>query len=302
MSGMADTTKLAEARTVFSQAFNKGLQGTYAANIRGLLSVETTSTGAKNKYPMVGGLQRFREFAGERVFQDFGRYAYELQNKTFIDDVEVGLDDFEDDQYEGYATLFEMLGQQAQLWAEDILLDALKAGETDKGYDDVAFFHAGHKLDPKDASTAYSNLFTGTALTEGNFDAVYTAMETVKARDGRYTGFGRKVLLIVPPQLETTGKKIVAASQNAQGATNVLAGKAEVLKLQGLAGEATNWYLADVGQVLKPLLFQLRKAPKLTPPRGTEDYIMEKRVLRWHGEARGAAGYCAPWLMAKAKA
>ena len=302
MSGIVDTTKLVEARTTFSQAFNKGLTGTRTNVIANILASEQASSGAKSKYPIVGGLQRFREFLGERVYQDFGRYAYELANRTFIDDVEVSLDDFEDEQYGGYITLFEQLGQQASQWQEDLLIDALKAGETEKSYDDVAFFSATHKLEPKVASTAYSNLFTGTALTEANFDAVYTSMETVATRDGRFTGFGKDVVLVVPPQLETTGKKIVQASQNAQGATNVLAGKARVLKIQDLGTAPTEWYLADVGNVLKPLLFQMRKAPRLLAPRGTEDYITAKRVLRWHGEARGAAGYCAPWLMAKAKA
>lgn len=302
MSGIIDTTKLVEARTFFSQAFNKGLGGTRNNTIRNVLAMEASSLGAKNKYPLVGGLQRFREFLGERVYQDFGRYAYELPNKTFINDVEVGLDDYEDEQYGGYAASFEELGSQAAQWGEDLVVDALKAGETGLGYDDVAFFSASHKLEPKDPATAYSNLFTGTALTEANFDAVYTSLELVKTRDGRFTGFGKDVVLAVPPQLETTAKKIVQASQNAQGATNVVAGKARVLKIQDLGTAAGDWYLADVGGVIKPMVFQTRKAPRLLAPRGTEDYITEKRVLRWHADARGAAGYAAPWLIAKAKA
>ncbi len=302
---IVDTSKLVEARTVFSKAFDRGLQGKREGQtrVRTLLANEVTSTGKQNKYPIVGGLQRFREFIGERVYQQLSRYAYTLVNRTFDNSVEVGIDDFEDEQYEGYTTLFQMLGEQGDELPEDLLVDALKGGElaTSLSYDEVPFFSASHRLEPAVASTAYPNLFTGAPLNEANFDIVYNSMSSIPTRDGRFVPWGKDIVLAVPPQLETTGKKIVAASQNASGATNVLEGKARVVKLQDLGTAPTEWYLADVGSVLKPLLLQMRKPVKMNPPKGTEDYILLERVLRWIGEGRMAAGYQAPFLIAKAK-
>ena len=300
---LVDTQKLAEARVGYNKAFQTGFTGTRAVALVPLLAMVATSTSTSTKFPIGGGLQRFKEFTGERVFQDFSRYAHSLKNKTFTNDVEVSLDDFEDEQFGAYDTLFTALGEQAAQWEDDLVEEALIAGETIKGYDDVALFSASHKLEPDVTGMAtYSNLFTGTALTEANFDAVYNAMSVIPARDNRPIPWGKDVVLIVPPQLETTAKKIVQASQNANGATNVVAGKARVVKLQGLSGSPADWLLADLGQPIKPFILSRRKAPILTPPRGTEDYILEKRVLRWFGEARGAAGVGAPWLIAKAKA
>lgn len=305
MSGLVDTNKLIEARTVFSNAFKIGMQGTREGQtrVKDLLANEVGSTGRQNKYPIVGGLQRFREFIGERVYQELSRYAYTLVNRKFDNSVEVSVDDFEDEQYGAYTTLFQMLGEQGAELPEDLLVDALKGGElaTSLSYDGVPFFSANHRLEPGIAATGYSNLFTGAALTEANFDIVYNSMSAIPTRDGRFVPWGRDVVLVVPPQLETTGKKIVAASQNASGATNVLEGKARVIKMQDLGTAPTEWYVADVGSVLKPLLLQIRKAVKLNPPKGTEDYILLESVLRWIGEGRMAAGYQAPFLMAKAK-
>lgn len=300
---LVDTNKLAEARVGYNKAFQKGFTGSRAVALVPLLAMVAESTSTSTKFPIGGGLQRFKEFAGERMFQDFSRYSHELKNRTFTNDVEVSLDDFEDEQFGAYDNLFEQLGMQAAQWEDDLVEEVLLAGETVKGYDDVALFSASHKLESGVAGMAmYPNLFTGTALTEANFDAVYNAMSVIPARDGRPVPWGKDVVLIVPPQLETTGKKIVQASQNANGATNVVAGKARVVTLQGLYAEPTNWMLADLGQALKPVILSRRKAARLTPPRGTEDYILEKRVLRWFGDARGAAGVGAPWLIAKAKA
>lgn len=297
-----DTSKLIEARTTFSQAFNRGLSGTVATSVRALLCNEISSTGATQKYPIMGGLRGLAEWTGERVYEDIARYAAQIDNKRFAENIELPLDEMDDDQYGGYATAFEQLGQEAGLWGENLSSLALRSGETSACYDGASFFSASHKIDPKDpAATTYANLFTGTALNATNFDVVYNAMSTIKGRNGNYMPWGRRIVLVVPPQLETTAKTIVAASQNANGSTNVIAGKAEVFKLQSLAAAPLDWYMAEVGWAVRPMAFQTRMAPTLRAPKGTEEYIVEKLVLRWNADARGNALPVCPWLMAKAK-
>ncbi len=306
MSGtLVDSAKLAEAKTKFDFLFQ---QGATKKPENGITSLATyaNSTGDKSKYPLVGALKRFSKWVGERVYQDFARYAYELKNVTFDNSVEIGLDAFADDQYDGYSMLFSALGEQAAFWPQDLLVDALIAGETEKCWDDQPFFSANHKLEPSDQSnTVFPNLFTGSALSASTFQAVRASMRKVgvgtTSRDNRSVGFGTNLVLACGPDLQATAESIVDAQYLAGGATNVNYKKASILILNEL-GSSTDWYLAEVGKALKPLLFQTRQAPNLVAPSPNDASVKEKRLLRWMGDARGAAGYTLPHLMAKAKA
>lgn len=64
-------------------------------------------------------------------------------------------------------------------------------------------------------------------LTETNYISARQAMMERTNDEGSTLGV-RPMLLVVPPELEIPAKKLVQASQNAQGASNVLAGTAEV--------------------------------------------------------------------------
>lgn len=65
-------------------------------------------------------------------------------------------------------------------------------------------------------------------LDEANLTAALGAMRSLKGDNGRVLGIKPR-LLVVPPALEYTAKKLVAASTSANGAENVLAGAVTVL-------------------------------------------------------------------------
>lgn len=289
-------------------SFKNGMKNTGGIWFNQIAST-INSTSAKNKFPIGAALTRFRRWAGERMFDNLTRYAYELKNETFEKSVAVSVNDFQDDQYEGYATVFEDIGYQAAQWPQDLVLGAIQNGKVAKCFDGLPFFSASHLVDPADASYGtYQNLFTTTALTSGNFDTVMQKMKTNAGRDGRVMGFGAnsQILLIVPPQLGVTARGIVEAQKNASGADNVLAGMAKVLEVPDLGvgggANATTWYLADVGRPLKPIIFQNRQMPELVPPSATDESVKLRDEYQWLGKARGAAGYGLPFLMARAEA
>jgi phage major head subunit gpT-like protein len=72
------------------------------------------------------------------------------------------------------------------------------------------------------------------ALTEANFNAAYTAMQSITADGGRNLNV-RPSLLVVPPNLRTAALEITKADRKANGATNVNAGVVDVL--------VTSWVL-----------------------------------------------------------
>jgi len=72
------------------------------------------------------------------------------------------------------------------------------------------------------------------ALTEANFNAAYTAMTTIRRRDGTVLNIKPRKIL-VPPALRLTAKKLLEAELVNGGETNVLAKSIEVVDIPYLA-------------------------------------------------------------------
>lgn len=69
------------------------------------------------------------------------------------------------------------------------------------------------------------------------------------------------------------------------------------------AGSGTAWYLLDVTNVLKPLIWQSRKNPQFTPMTGDNDeQVFLKNLYRYGVDLRGNAGYGFWQLAYKSKA
>lgn len=306
----AGGVSLSEAKATISMAFQRGLQEEVATQ-GAMFTTFVGSEGASTKYPMLGQMTGAREWVGPREYEDLTRHAYELKNRTFEKSLEVPVDALEDDQLDGYALNAEQLGEQARLWPDDLIFEALLAGGSRLCFDQQFFFDTDHPIDPGNpASSTYANLFTGSALTSSNFANVLKQMQQIVGRDGRPRGFGRggRVVLAVPPGLREVGKQIVEAEYLANGATNTNKNAAELVVVDRLynpavASTATSWFLFDLGRKLKPILFQERKAPKLVAmiAENTTN-VFELDMLRWGMKMRGAAGYTLPYLAARSDA
>lgn len=59
-----------------------------------------------------------------------------------------------------------------------------------------------------------------------------------------------------------------------------------------LGGSGSVWFLADVSKTVKPLVFQNRLDPRITPKTApTDDNVFEDDLLRWGARARNAGTY-----------
>ena len=300
-NSLNDSTLLTEARTTYSTLFANALKsanGFWYENLTTLVQ----GSGRTIKMPFLGQLPAMREWLGARQFESFSRYANQAIVKTYEGSVAVDVDDIEDDQLGGYKSLFEDLAYNLAQWPQDIVGALIKANSA--CWDGQNFFDASHPVQPGVAGSAtYSNVFTSTALSESNFVAVKSAMMTIKGRDGRPIGFGRKPMLVVPVALETTARKLVVAQQINGGDSNTLAGAAGLLVVPELGtafgGSDTSWYMADVGHSVKPLVFAKSGTPYLRSDTTKE---FTDNVVLFGTKARGAAAYGMPFLMAKASA
>jgi phage major head subunit gpT-like protein len=300
---IVDAASLTDIRNSVNTRFQAGITGG-PAPWYGRLAMTIPSATRTNTYAFMDKLPKFREWVGERVVNHLVSRAYAITNRKWEHTLGIPRDDIEDDQYGLYGAYAEMAGQQARKHPDDLVLDVLLNGKTKLCHDGQYFFDTDHPVNIDDPSAGVqANLITAKPLgTDGNLEAVRAQMQLFKGADGRVLGINPR-LLIVPPQLETTAKKLVVAEQGANGATNVNKGTAEVLVIPELGAEPTTWYLADVAMPIKPFVFQERQAVEWVEKFDlSDDNVFKQDEFLFGGRMRNAAGYGFYWLIARVEA
>ena len=271
------------------------------------LAMEMNSTTRENRYAWLSRIPKLREWIGERRVHNLAANMYAIPNKDFEDTVGIDRNDIEDDNLAMYGGIAGALGEAAALWPQQLLATALKNGaaSTVLAYDGQPFFNASHPISPNGlVSGTYSNLFTSMALTPANYETGRASMMAYTGEDGESLGVV-PTALIVPPALGPTARRIVEAEIviNAAGTaagSNVNKGTARVIEIPELNTDPTTWYLADLSKGIKPLVWQLRKAPNfvaLTSP--TDPNVFFHKKFLYGVDARGNAGVTLPFLIAK---
>lgn len=289
----------------FHAAFREGYQN--AAPVYERLATMAPSTGEQETYAWMADIARFREWVGDRVYNNLVAHAYTLINKDWEDSFAVPRNKVDDDTYGIFGPRFQALGEAAKLWPDDMLLTALEAGDGALCYDGQYFFDTDHPVNLYDAAMGtQANLLTGSALTQTTYYAAKAAMQKLKSESGERMGIIPDVL-IVPPALEKTAKEIIKADTIAQvfgsntaaaAPSNVSKGDVDLMVWERLTSDTT-WYLACTKKPIKPFVFQQRKAPEFidkgSDPRD-EDRFNRKQYV-YGADSRGNLGYSL-WFLA----
>ena len=270
------------------------------------LATMIPSSTSVNEYLFENRILKMEEWLGPRTLQNLSNQEYSLKNKRYQAAVSVLVDQIEDDQLGVFKNQVSGLGRAAAKWPDQLLKVALQAGTVDLGFDGLPFFSATHTVGVAPAlSAVQSNNFTGAALSATTYNAARSAMMSYTGEDDEPLGV-TPTLLTVPPQLEQTGREIIRAGtilQNGTGSagvTNVWQGSAELLVVSELANEPTTWYLGDTSKPLKPLIWQLRKAPVIVSKnQPTDDNVFFDDEFIWGSKGRGRIGYSPWWLMSR---
>lgn len=278
----------------FSKVFEKAYRDTPEFGSR--IAMTIPSTHGTEVHSFMKRILAMREWVGPRLIDNLSNHEYVLTNKTYEKTIGVPVNDIEDDSLGVYDIKFQELARVAKKWPDQLLKTVLQNGTSGLGFDGQAFFSSTHDLDP---AGNQSNNFTSTALSATNVNTVWSAMAAYTGEDGEPLGVNGS-LIVVPPQLRKTAKEIAAAEYVGGGNTNVQKGEFEVLVVPELANEATTWYLMDTATPVKPLIFQLRQAPKLTPKiSDSDENVFNQDQYLWGAKARGVAGYGPWWLAAR---
>jgi len=256
---------------------NVRYQGALNGTVSYLNQIATTFPSATRQetYAWLERLPRLRKWFGNRVVNSANTHAQVVTNYPFELTVALKRRDVQDDQLGIFGNTVDEMGQQAGLWPDREIADFITSSTgaiATNGFDGVPFYSASHPNNGGDItggpSGTQSNLYVNTALTYDNYVAQRAIMQSWTGFDGAPLNISVDTLM-VPPALEGTGKLILEADFLANTAgtapqTNVFKGTAKLLVNKLLANKPNNWFLLSTSNVVKPYLWQLRKAPVFT--------------------------------------
>jgi len=261
-----------------------------------------TSQGSDEKYGFLGAMPGMREWTGDRNFQTLRAADYTLANKEYESSVSIDKNDIDDDRLSMYAPVMEQLGIEAAHHPDELLLTLITSGESTACFDGQYFFDTDHAWG--DSGTQSNDLSyaaaSGTTPTESEFRAAYhaarKAMLQFKNDQGKL--FIRptvrplpNLLLVVPPDLEQVANEAINKQLVSSGETNIVLDKPRIVTLGGLT-DAAKFYLLNLGQALKPFVFQARR-PLARQMKGMDD--REFKNVKFMADARYNMGYLAWW-------
>lgn len=293
------TAALQALRVSFEARYNQAYQA--ATPLWNRVATEVPSTTAENTYGWLLKLLKMREWLGERVLQNLAEASYTIQNRSFEATVAVDRNDIQDDNLGIYNMQFDQLGQAARMYPDDLVFDLMRNGENNPCFDGQNFFDTDHPVSTVNPSLGvYANYATGRPLTAANYEATRAEMMAFRGDDGQPLEVMPN-LLVVPPQLEGTARRILNAELINNGETNIWRGSADLLVVPKLASQPTAWYLLDVSRPIRPFVFQNRQEPEFVAKDDpTDDNVFMRRQYVYGVDARGNAGYALPFLAYKA--
>lgn len=300
---------LKDLRTAINLLFNGAR--TAAAPSWARIASRVGSNTKHTNFPSHAALKRLRRWEGERKVVNGKVYDYQVTSEKFELTAGIPVEEIEDDNVGAYNAMVQDTGTQVALWPDDLVYEALLAGETDLAFDGKAFFANDHSLK---TGTTIDNLFGSTSLTKANAAAVIAEMGGWVGEDGRSLRI-RPNLLVVPPALEDAALEIVGSNILAQvfgantaaaGISNTMQGRLTLEVRPELAADAggsdSDWYVMDTTRPVKPLVFVERKAPMMTFKNAeNDDNVFWDDEVVFGVRARGAAGYGPFFLASKCK-
>ncbi|WMD23095.1 Mu-like prophage major head subunit gpT family protein [Achromobacter seleniivolatilans] len=143
----------------FKLAFSQAFEGAPSAWAQ--LATPIPSTTGEEAYPWLGQSTQFREWVGERVYQNLKMHGYRIKNKTFENTVAVDRDSIEDDQYGVFTPLMAQLGQDAKEHPDLLIFELLKSAFSTACYDGQYFFDTDHPVGKEGATQSVSNFQGG---------------------------------------------------------------------------------------------------------------------------------------------
>lgn len=295
-------------RTEFMDAYGKAK----TTEIYNDVSMRITSTKAEEVYDWLGSTPKMREWRDERAPKGLLAHGFRLVNKDFEATMSVKRTAIEDDQYGQIKIRARQLAVEAKRFFDEYMTSVIELGTSQLGYDSQFFFDTDHS---EGVSGSQSNNFVGAGYAITSAATAAAAMQEVyTAMQNRLDDSGKKRLVMpthvmVPSNLFFHFRNALDPAVLARaGATTLaeasMAGLLQIIVnpyLSTAAGANAPWYMLDLSQEIKPIVFQMRKEPEFVPMDKSDspDNFWRKEV--YYGvDWRGNFGYGDWMLIARA--
>lgn len=227
-----------------------------------ILAAEDQSNDLEREYFFSSRLGAgMKELMGEFSIDRIKLNSITINTKRFYDAIQMNRDDLELDRLGLYRPHIQALAESYRLHRHKLTIQTFESGWTTPGYDGVNFFSDNH---PIPSGGTNDNLLStgGAGLTENTVSQALSMLARMKDDSGNPLGL-RGTHLLVPPELEVAARKVVSATITTSGATNVLAGRLEVVVSPYLTSP-TRWYVIDASRSFaRPVVFRVAQAPRL---------------------------------------
>lgn len=272
------------------------------------IATEVPSARTVENYKWLGDLPQMEEWKNERILSQLAAYEWSIANKKWQNGIKVKNDDFRDDNLGLLPAHVSALGEQAALQPSMLVAQLLMNGFDGTAYSTLGnglafdgdfFFSASHPTG--------SNLMTGggSALSATALGAAFTLLRQQKRFDGLNL-YAKPTHLIVGVDLEETAIKILSSDflatvfgSNTAAApeTNIYKGRVKLIVSPIVA--AGHWFVADLSNSVKPMLFQNREGIQVNVAGGggggggsANDFVGFAYDETWFGaHSRNNAGY-----------
>lgn len=290
-----------------------------------------TFKGSSTKYERMAWMEKvptMRQWVGQRVIANLVSRDYMIENIPWELTLEVDKWDIQQDQYGVYAPMVSAMGQQAALWPDYMIADAMRLNSK-TAYDGAPYFDDAHSVELADGSgtATWDNNMASTAFSPENFQAARKHMMLFVGQDNRPMGI-RPSHIFAGPSLEIAilnvlnatfiAPQLIGGNTQVGANDNVLRGIAKPVIWEQLESTAAGidgteglgsgdpdpaktWYLADCGKAIKPFIFQQFQAPVFIPRQNPQDPSVFDRAKFVYGvEANGNSGVTLPFLCLRA--
>lgn len=268
-------------------------------------TMEVESSSASETYEFVTAIPDVKELVGEANIEQFATAGFTVLNKEWEATVEVPFKVIERDQLGLFNPSFQEMADSARWHPGKLVAEILSNGfTTAKDYTGTAFFAENKKYNPGDKG-ANAAKFTNKGTAALSYASLSDARTNLRKRTnakGKSLRLGRKLVLVVPPALETLARKLQTAEliQSEDGTaseTNTLRNTFTTVVMPELTSD-TAWFLMEAGRAVRPVLIQMEKRPEFIVADRKDDaaLVVTKKAL-YQSYARYNAAAAFPQLI-----
>ncbi|MDQ3276648.1 MAG: Mu-like prophage major head subunit gpT family protein [Actinomycetota bacterium] len=266
------------------------------------LAMEVSSKTAVEEHIFLGDLPGFEEWKDDRKMSTLAAHKLRLANRNWASGIRVHRNEIMDDQLGLVMPRLQGLAAKARRHVGDLIAKVLINGFSGTaypdagdglGYDGSLFFSDAHVLE---GGASQDNKGT-TALTTASYEAAIMQMRALTTYDGSDPLDFNPTHLLVGPKNEFVAKRIVGQLNTVETAgdgsvTNIHYGSSKVIVSSRLSGAYDDyWFLLDLSQPVKPLIFQNREPITVASQTSWEsDDMFRRGEMKFGAQARYNVG------------